>query len=634
MFQLSTYSSSRIPFRRMQRLRYTTSNWMNSGLLNVDILFKALKITHVDSAHLFELPLAGKVVKVRKGKTFEHLVDEEEVQHVTEPQMEDYEYDLQRDLQNPKKKSTTNQYIFQRRTPATHEASTGPYAQPQDDTFANMVCDTPSLANAKTDADIKKTNHEADTKILNVGEEQGEDVSNMVALEERTMELNKGQVGSDPGKTLESRPPPEHVIIEKEQAGSNPGQSHEHVHIENPPSSSKTLSSIKNLDDPFTFETQAPGKDDSSSFIQGFTLENHDLHSKIEKYVNETVKEDVHNVLQAPIHERFRELSKFEMKEILHDRMFESGSYRSYPEHSALYDALESSTDRGNREEFLEEITKSRKRCCDNQDSLLPPPKDSDQNKKKRHDSDASNLKQPLVQTSLAWKTSDIREAPSSSSKQKSASPFEQPVDDVPIPDDDVHLSKSEDTGDKERRSDLSISKPKVAYYPDFGLEELISSLWIESERDYDTSTAYCISHCWFKRNEFYITRHSARSDLCAVRSHMRIVSVVSLKTFSRYGYTYLKEIVLQRADYKEYKISEADFKNLHPNDFEDLNLLHLQGKLNHLSGANKVHLFNAINLYIRNIVIRHRVKDLQLRIKSYQTKLNLLQPSWDAFDF
>ncbi|GKB86849.1 hypothetical protein Tco_0959121 [Tanacetum coccineum] len=82
---------------------------------------------------------------------------------------------------------------------------------------------------------------------------------------------------------------------------------------------------------------------------------------------------------------------------------------------------------------------------------------------------------------------------------------------------------------------------------------------------------AYRISHWWFKRKEFYITRHSAPSDRNAVGPHMRILSVVSLKTFSRYGYTYLKEIVLRKADYKEYKISEADFKNLHPNDFKDL---------------------------------------------------------------
>ncbi|GKA49035.1 hypothetical protein Tco_0741993 [Tanacetum coccineum] len=80
-----------------------------------------------------------------------------------------------------------------------------------------------------------------------------------------------------------------------------------------------------------------------------------------------------------------------------------------------------------------------------------------------------------------------------------------------------------------------------------------------------------------------------------------------SLKTYSRYGYTYLREIGLRRVDYNEYKISEADFKNLYPNDFEDLYLLQLQGKLNQLSGADKVHLFNA---------------------------LNLTQPRWDASDF
>nr|GFC76799.1 hypothetical protein [Tanacetum cinerariifolium] len=51
----------------------------------------------------------------------------------------------------------------------------------------------------------------------------------------------------------------------------------------------------------------------------------------------------------------------------------------------------------------------------------------------------------------------------------------------------------------------------------------------------------------------------------------------------------------------------------MHSNDFEDMYLLHLQGKLNHLSGADKVSLFNAVNLWIRNIIIRHRVEDLQL---------------------
>ncbi|GKC68958.1 hypothetical protein Tco_1114841 [Tanacetum coccineum] len=167
--------------------------------------------------------------------------------------------------------------------------------------------------------------------------------------------------------------------------------------------------------------------------------------------------------------------------------------------------------------------------------------------------------------------------------------------------------------GNKERRHALSISTLKAAYYPDFGLEELVLFLWTESESTYDISSAYSISHWWIKCKEFYITRHSAPSDRNAVRSHMKILSVVSLKTFSRYGYTYSKETVLQRANYKEYKISEADFKNLHPSDFEDLYLLNLQGKLNHVSRYDKVHLSTAVNLWTRNIVIRQRVEDLQL---------------------
>ncbi|GJY57857.1 hypothetical protein Tco_0457749 [Tanacetum coccineum] len=128
-------------------------------------------------------------------------------------------------------------------------------------------------------------------------------------------------------------------------------------------------------------------------------------------------------------------------------------------------------------------------------------------------------------------------------------------------------------SGDKEQKTALSISKLKAARYLDFGLEELVPYLWVKN-RD-------------------------------AVRSHMRILSVISIKTYERRRYNYLREIVLCRADYKEYKISKKDFKNLHLNDFKDL-----------------------------NIVIRKRVEDLQLGVESYQTKLNLEQPNWDASDF
>ncbi|GJR49232.1 hypothetical protein Tco_1399753 [Tanacetum coccineum] len=125
-------------------------------------------------------------------------------------------------------------------------------------------------------------------------------------------------------------------------------------------------------------------------------------------------------------------------------------------------------------------------------------------------------------------------------------------------------------TGDKERRIALSISKLKAARYLDFGLEELVPSLWVESEREYDISAVYGITH------------------LC-VYGGMN-------------SYSQTQEIILRRADYQEYKISEKDFKNLHPNDFEDLFLLNIQEKLNHLPKTDKTSLHTAVNMWIRNL--------------------------------
>ncbi|GJU71218.1 hypothetical protein Tco_1262623 [Tanacetum coccineum] len=105
----------------------------------------------------------------------------------------------------------------------------------------------------------------------------------------------------------------------------------------------------------------------------------------------------------------------------------------------------------------------------------------------------------------------------------------------------------------------------------------------LEVNAIYISARYYGITHWWFRRKEFYINKHSEPFDREAVRSHMLILSLISVKVFEKYGYNYLIEIILRRADYQEYKISEKDFKNLHPNNFEDLYLLNIQEKLNHL---------------------------------------------------
>ncbi|GKB69935.1 hypothetical protein Tco_0931347, partial [Tanacetum coccineum] len=254
----------------------------------------------------------------------------------------------------------------------------------------------------------------------------------------------------------------------------------EHAQVENPLSLTGTLSSMKNLDaytfgdqffndkpteeesDKANMETKVksmvtipihqasssvpplstpviditplkPDKTTQALSSRIFTLELRDMPHKIDETIREAVREAVHVALQAPLRDRFRELPEADMKEILHQRMFESGTYKSLPEHVALYEALEAYMERANRDEFLAKKDKYRKRRCDDQDPPPPLP-NSDLSKKKRHDFGTSCSKRPPTPQSSAWKTSNTREAPSSSSKQKSIPHSEQPIKDVPIP--------------------------------------------------------------------------------------------------------------------------------------------------------------------------------------------------------
>ncbi|GKE71707.1 hypothetical protein Tco_1529779, partial [Tanacetum coccineum] len=236
-----------------------------------------------------------------------------------------------------------------------HVAQSLPAAQLEDDTSTNIIRNTPSPTDAETGAETDKTNSEGDTEILNIGEEQGEDVAKQVNLEDKTTEIDEGQAGSDLGKTPESRPPPERVLMEEDQAGPDPKPMHDDFVAT---ISTGTLSSMKNLD-AYTFIDQffndKPTKEEpdkanmetevesmvtvpihqaSSSVppistpdktVQGlssrvFDLELRDLPYKIDETVREAVKEAVQIALQAPLKERFRDLSEADIKEILHDR--------------------------------------------------------------------------------------------------------------------------------------------------------------------------------------------------------------------------------------------------------------------------------------------------------------------------
>nr|GEV31633.1 hypothetical protein [Tanacetum cinerariifolium] len=196
---------------------------------------------------------------------------------------------------------------------------------------------------------------------------------------------------------------------------------------------------------------------------------NQNLPHKINEAVCESVREAVYVALQAPLRDRFRELPEANMKEILHQRMFETGTYKSLPKHVALCEALEASMERANMDELLDEMD----------------------NKRRRHDVGASGSSQPQAPQSSTWKKSDTRDAPPSSSKQQFSPHAEQPVKDIPMPDtanisdlegtDSAHLLKIKQRPEcKGSGQALLISKMKAARYLDFGLELLVPKhIWI-----------------------------------------------------------------------------------------------------------------------------------------------------------
>ncbi|GJR38625.1 hypothetical protein Tco_1214309 [Tanacetum coccineum] len=147
----------------------------------------------------------------------------------------------------------------------------------------------------------------------------------------------------------------------------------------------------------------------------------------------------------------------------------------------------------------------------------------------------------------------------------------------LPLQDPPVHLTIPVDfffnndleylkTGNKERKYAASLTKTKATRYVLKGIEDMIPKLWSSIKEAYDKNVALWIHHWGPKRQLFYRLRNAATSR---------------------------HEIVVRRADQKEYTFKEADFSRLHLNDIEDMFLLYVQHKLHNLTGDEIVDLSN-----------------------------------------
>ncbi|GKC62651.1 hypothetical protein Tco_1095249 [Tanacetum coccineum] len=150
-----------------------------------------------------------------------------------------------------------------------------------------------------------------------------------------------------------------------------------------------------------------------------------------------------------------------------------------------------------------------------------------------------------------------------------------------------------------------SIMKSKATRYEIEGIKDMVPTLWSPTKVGSQLNK--------FSKHNMY--------------SIKKILGVKSVSVKKLHGYGHLEEIVVKRANYQLYKFKEGDFVDLHLNDIEDMLLLAIQHKLFNLTDSDIVDFIVALCMFIRSLVIKKRVEDLQLGVESYQKKLNITPP-------
>nr|GEZ27973.1 hypothetical protein [Tanacetum cinerariifolium] len=93
-----------------------------------------------------------------------------------------------------------------------------------------------------------------------------------------------------------------------------------------------------------------------------YTLENLDIPQQVSKAVDVIFTNAVDWAIQVPHWNRFRDLPEADMKEILHQQMWETNSYKAYEDHMMLYEALEKSMNRDHTDKLLKDLTEAHRK--------------------------------------------------------------------------------------------------------------------------------------------------------------------------------------------------------------------------------------------------------------------------------
>nr|GEU89730.1 hypothetical protein [Tanacetum cinerariifolium] len=289
-------------------------------------------------------------------------------------------------------------------------------------------------------------------------------------------------------------------------------------------------------------------------------------------------------------------------QEILQQWMFKDKSYKAHEDHKKLYDALEKSLERDYSDQLLLDLEEARQKKRKRRDVPRTPTSTSS-NRCIWCSSKALSLSKSaaLAPQYMAWTTSDTRYESAGSYETLELSLTDSLIPDDFILDKQVHVSDDEDSGNDH----LSRADSRKGWWKPLPAEErpvtpeptwtIPSSNVSDVENNWATALAstYQGKQSWTSISKMKAASYPDFDLELLVPERMWIEDV----------YTY---DISAKADLQEHTIAEKDFKNLHPSDFKDLNLLLLQGHLDHLSGSDK-------------------------RMLSTATQLNLTKLGWDA---
>nr|GEU80043.1 hypothetical protein [Tanacetum cinerariifolium] len=428
------------------------------------------------------------------------------------------------------------------------------------------------------------------------------------------------------------------------QAGPNPGKTNAEAEVQSMVSvlihedtSSVPLMTTSTID-------LTPRGKVGQAWVPAIQIKEFNIPYQVSKVGDEIVTDAVDWAMQAPLRAHFSDQPTVDIKEILKQRMFESKSYEAHEDHKKLKRHDVPRTPSGSPPPQPPPPPSLAGASCAPDDSI------PDEHTHLFDDEDSGNDHLPKADSRKDW--------------WKPLPEEERPV--TPGPAWTIPSSNTRDmtnflswycrqvNKNKITQADLEGQDYEVvkAFYLDvihlqFQMKECHKLLtdqvdWTNPEGDQvrvevnrplplggPPSHVTIQSQFFFNKDLEYL-RHSSKGSSHALSiSKIKVASyldfdlellvpdVVRIKAYLRYEYDYLSEIVLRRAVLQEHTIAEKDFKNLHLIDFEDPNLLLLQGHLDHLPGSDKRMLSTDVKLWTRNLVIRQWVEDFQLVVFS-----------------